>query len=168
MPKYSLIDGATFGWSQEKQSEVTIKDYVHNGQHCESGLAYNSALNTATCTSTTKIMFDEKETVYPYKCDPTYPHTNCKIMFNIDPANAGYATNELSFVNTDCRCSLSSLGGGFCQDVIGTEVYKKYAKQMNHIYNMSECHTLDRDDIRSQRDSCGVGAVDEEWRFAVD
>lgn len=32
----------------------------------------------------------------------------------------------------------------------------------------SKCHTLDRNDVRAQRDLCGIGTMDEEWHFAVD
>lgn len=92
-------------------------------------------------------MFNDEETEYPYKCDPTYPEKNCKIMFNIDPISSNYTKGQLSYVNTNCRCSLSSLGGGYCQDVVGTGVYKKYVEQMNYIYKQSSCHTLDRENL---------------------
>jgi len=32
----------------------------------------------------------------------------------------------------------------------------------------SNCHTLDRNDLRAQKDPCGIGTDNEEWRFAVD
>lgn len=38
---------------------------------------------------------------------------------------------------------------------------------MYYVLENSNCHTLDRHDIRSQRDLCGIGTEDEEWRFAV-
>jgi len=52
--------------------------------------------------------------------------------------------------------------------VVGTDVYKRYVEQMKYIYNQSNCHTLDRDNLQAQRDSCGVQFKNEEWRFAVD
>jgi hypothetical protein len=70
MKKFSKADGTTFGWKQEK-SKISIQDYMKNGLYCESGLAYNSANNTAKCTSTTQLTWDNKPTVYPYTCDPT-------------------------------------------------------------------------------------------------
>ena len=36
------------------------------------------------------------------------------------------------------------------------------------LYLASKCHTLDREDMRAQRDSCGIGDYTDEWRFAVD
>ena len=57
---------------------------------------------------------------------------------------------------------------GHCKDVIGTDPYIKYARQMYYMLSNSNCHTLDRTDIRAQRDLCGIGVLDEEWRFAVD
>jgi len=40
--------------------------------------------------------------------------------------------------------------------VVGTGIFKKYVEQMNYIYKMSLCHTLDRDNLQAQRDACGV------------
>ena len=57
---------------------------------------------------------------------------------------------------------------GYCKDVIGTDAYRKFARQLYYILENSNCHTLDRSDLRAQRDVCGVGVRDEEWRFAVD
>jgi hypothetical protein len=51
--------------------------------------------------------------------------------------------------------------------VIGTDPYIKYARQMYYVLSNSNCHTLDRYDIRTQRDMCGIGVDDEEWHFAV-
>lgn len=33
--------------------------------------------------------------------------------------------------------------------------------------SQSKCHTLDRDNIRAQKDSCGLG-LSNEWNLAVD
>ncbi len=39
---------------------------------------------------------------------------------------------------------------------------------MLYVLQNSNCHTLDRNNIKAQRDLCGIGVADEEWRFAVD
>jgi len=36
------------------------------------------------------------------------------------------------------------------------------------VLEKSKCHTLDRNNLRAQRDGCGIGIDNEEWRFAVD
>ena len=69
-----------------------------------------------------------------------------------------------------CRCSLDPLGSdkGFCESVIGTDIYAKAVSAKKLLYEKSECHTLDREDMRAQRDICGIGGWTDEWRFAVD
>ena len=57
---------------------------------------------------------------------------------------------------------------GFCESVIGTEIYAKAVRAKKLLYTSSKCHTLDREDMRAQRDECGIGAYTDEWRFAVD
>jgi hypothetical protein len=37
---------------------------------------------------------------------------------------------------------------------------------MRKLLETSKCHTLDRNDLRAQRDSCGLGLTDE-WKLAV-
>ena len=37
-----------------------------------------------------------------------------------------------------------------------------------HVLDNSSCHTLDRANLRAQKDICGIGKSNEEWRFAVD
>lgn len=90
MAKYKASDNSTFGWYSSPANKNSIDDYKRNGLFCESGLAYNSALNKATCTSATTMMFDDAETVYPYKCDPTDPAKDCSITFKIAPENEAY------------------------------------------------------------------------------
>jgi hypothetical protein len=55
-------------------------------------------------------------------------------MFDIDPSDVKYAIGPKSYVETPCRCSLSSTGGGFCQDIFGTLEYKNYIQQMKYLY----------------------------------
>ena len=60
------------------------------------------------------MIFDGKESIYPYKCDPANPDKKCQIKFNMNPNSAKYSTGQLSLISSDCKCSLSSQGGGFC------------------------------------------------------
>ena len=57
---------------------------------------------------------------------------------------------------------------GYCSSVIGTEFYKKAMRANKLILEKSKCHTLDRDNIRAQKDGCGIGLDTEEWEYAVD
>lgn len=52
--------------------------------------------------------------------------------------------------------------------MVGTDTYKKYTDKMNNIYNQSNCHTLDRDNLQAQRDLCGVNSITDDWKLAVD
>jgi len=56
---------------------------------------------------------------------------------------------------------------GFCGSVLGTKIYGQFTQSMVPVLKHSKCHTLDRDDMRAQRDVCGVGHVDE-WTRAVE
>ena len=39
---------------------------------------------------------------------------------------------------------------------------------MKNVLFMSNCHTLDRKNLRAQKDSCGIGTDNDDWRFAID
>ena len=56
---------------------------------------------------------------------------------------------------------------GFCGSVLGTKFYKDAVSAKKSVYENSECHTLDRDDFRAQKDSCGIGEEDEQWELAI-
>lgn len=77
-----------------------------------------------------------------------------------------------------CRCSLYSLtdalatgrpySPGYCASVIGGPEYANAAAQMLNILGSSNCHTLDRADMRIQKASCGLGTEDDTYRLAID
>jgi len=106
-------------------------------------------------------MFDGRQTNAPYNCTATDPNKRCQIVFEEGTANQG---------NLDvlCRCSMSDSQSGFCESVIGTDTFAKAMLSKKTLYEKSDCHTLDRENMRAQREECGVGALDDEWRFAVD
>ena len=57
---------------------------------------------------------------------------------------------------------------GYCSSVIGTEFYRKAVRSKKLVYELSNCHTLDRENFRAQKDECGIGMKTEQWRYAVD
>ena len=57
---------------------------------------------------------------------------------------------------------------GYCGSVLGTDTYQKAVEAKRLIYEESQCHSMDRENMRAQRDICGIGDITDEWRFAVD
>jgi len=57
-------------------------------------------------------------------------------------------------VQTTCKCALDG-DNGFCGSILGTEEYSKALYDMKNILGKSECHTLDRYNMRTQKDTCG-------------
>jgi hypothetical protein len=39
---------------------------------------------------------------------------------------------------------------------------------MANVLSSSSCHTLDRNNMRAQKDLCGIGVSSDSWRMAVD
>merc|ERR1711957_694962 len=127
-----------------------LEDYRRNGMYCVTGLAYNSAENEATCVDTSEVVFRDQVLDNPYKCDPTHPEERCYIKFDTshsEPAWIDLGKNDRISVN--CSCGLEDESSGYCKDVIGTDPYIKYARQMYYTLSNSNCHTLDRTDIRA-------------------
>lgn len=120
---YSQEVGTTFGWKGGKQ----LPDYTQNGKFCKSGLAFQVASGQAQCTQTNKIMFDSQELASPYACTATDPNKRCKIVFEAD-------TPKEDYVDVLCRCSLSDQSSGFCESVIGTEIYEKASRGKKLLY----------------------------------
>mgnify|MGYP003331206010 CR=1 FL=1 len=84
MSMYSGKDFATFGWAfTGKDQAYSKEDYIQNGKFCESGLAYNSSLNEAKCTSTVIVNHGDSEVAIsdPYLCSPMNPNDKCKLKF---------------------------------------------------------------------------------------
>ena len=50
----------------------------------------------------------------------------------------------------------------------GTEEFKLASAAYRDILDASNCHTLDREDMRAQRDVCGIGTSNDQWRYAVE
>jgi hypothetical protein len=46
---------------------------------------------------------------------------------------------------------------GFCGSIIGTDYYTNAISALLNVLQASNCHTLDRKDMRAQKDGCGIG-----------
>jgi hypothetical protein len=163
LPLYSQDDGTIFGWYQlstvngAASSTVTLDDYTINGKYCASGLAYPISDNSAKCTSMKTVTFGSSSTPldFPYACDPTNYNNKCHINFNVDSDDSTYAAaGNRAFVQVPCRCSL---GGpkdpmGFCQSILGSDTYAEAVAELSNVLGSSSCHTLDRNDMRAQKD----------------
>lgn len=166
MAVYSAVEGTKFGWSSADTLQPEIEDFKRNGRFCKSGLAYHSGDGEATCAKTSSIEFQSKTLNDPYKCSPQNPDDKCKILFDIPVSEQPFTDNgSRAFVETQCRCALTDQLTGFCDEVIGTLPYESYTQQKRLTLERSQCHTLDRDDLLAQKDSCGRAS---DWRLLVD
>jgi len=52
--------------------------------------------------------------------------------------------------------------------VIGGSEYTQAMNEVQNVLSSSNCHTLDRNNFRAQKDSCGIGIASDRWRLAVD
>lgn len=178
LPMYSQGDGTIFGWSRvsydnpnKTNYNLTFDDYQMNGKYCQSGLAYPFNATHAKCTSMSSMMYKNDSLDAPYKCDPTDFVNKCRIKFNIDSDDATYTSiSNRGYVEVPCKCSLGGPNDspGFCSSVLGSDVYADAVAQLSNVLSSSGCHTLDRNDMRAQKDGCGIGVVSDSWRFAVD
>lgn len=57
---------------------------------------------------------------------------------------------------------------GYCGSIIGTTEYKLYTDAIRLVYNSSDCHTLDRENLGAQNEGCGIGTDTEQWRYAIE
>ena len=50
---------------------------------------------------------------------------------------------------------------GYCSKLLGHTIYRNAMSALKRVLENSECHTLDRHNMRAQRDSCGISDKDE-------
>lgn len=50
---------------------------------------------------------------------------------------------------------------GYCSKLLGTTIYKTAMESWKNVLDDSQCHTLDRNNLRAQRDSCGLNDADK-------
>lgn len=73
-----------------------------------------------------------------YACDPTNSTSICKIYFD-----------KSRYFEVQCKCSLNSAEEGFCDSIIGTSDYQNDLILIKYMHEMSQCHTLDRNNYRA-------------------
>ena len=107
-----------------------------------------------------------------FSCNPLDPAKKVTIEFEIKPRDVqDVGSGRRSKVTIDCKCAMdaSDTALGYPETIVGTELYSRALAAEKMLMSRANCHTMDRDNIRAQRDeSCGVGMVTEEWRYAVD
>ena len=107
----------------------------------------------AKCAKTEKILFTtdsgDEELESPYACTATDPNKRCKIVFDLGETAGVKDTPKESYVDVLCKCSLKDASSGYCESVIGTEIYEKAMRAKKLLYKTSNCHTLDRDSMRA-------------------
>lgn len=140
MEIYNAEVGTKFGWESAKEDTDSpdLEDYRRNGQYCLTGLAYNSALNEATCVATSSVEFKSssdptsdppKKLEAPYPCNPEHPQDRCHIKFDTSASTSQWlSVGQRDKISVNCSCSLSDETTGYCKDVIGTDPYVKYAR----------------------------------------
>eukprot|EP00347_Sterkiella_histriomuscorum_P013616 403364037 len=194
LPLYSQVEGVLFGWSRVNQDQtdtlnLVFADFEQNGKFCQSGLAHPVDDTTARCgvivkatglmnvtNSDTKFTTQVEMTLNDsYACSPVNQTVPCKLRVDnssLTAAQLTYASKgKRSFVEVPCKCDLSSSivnVTGYCGSVIGTSIYTNAVAAKLNVLQKSKCHTLDRADMRAQKDPCGIGTNNEEWRFAVE
>ena len=78
-----------------------------------------------------------------------------------------------TFVSNPCRCSLlqdyEAGNIGYCSSMLGTLNYSRSVASMAAMMGRSECHTMDRFNLRAQKDKkCGIGYYSDEFRMTID
>ena len=174
MQMYSQPENTLFGWlqvSSTDNSRVVLQDYEKNGKYCESGLAYPINDTAARCTSMNSMRYKGAVIPEPFPCDPTSLGVPCQIQFNINENDKTYtAVGTRGYVNVPCKCSFGGINDppGFCSSIIGHEKYQTAVKELANVLSASKCHSLDRDNMRAQKDGCGIGTESDRWRMAID
>lgn len=71
-----------------------------------------------------------------------------------DPAASETSKVYKDFL-VDCGCAMDG-NNGFCSQILGTSYYRSAMEALKRVLEESNCHTLDRYDLRAQRDDCGI------------
>ena len=169
LPLYSQEVGTSMGWYSSSFTNITYEDYEINGRYCKSGLAFpvnetaNLKNNTngskelilGNCTATDRVFYTGKNVTWPYSCNPYNQTAKCLLFYNASAPNDALVLEQKSF-SVRCNCALNG-NDGYCSKLLGTTKYKDAMAKRKTVLEASECHTLDRNNFRSQRDTCGIG-----------
>lgn len=138
------------GWYSESPTNFTYSDFEINGRYCKSGLAFpvpGSNSTQGNCTATDRIYYVNQSIKYPYQCDPTNQTNRCVLVYNASAPNDAI---ELPTKNFSVRCNCDLTGnGGYCSKILGTAFYKDAVSKLKTVLEASECHTLDRNNLRA-------------------
>lgn len=155
--------------------QPTLDDFTVNGKYCKSGLAYPISDDEGRCTTFSHMTFDGvKLTNSSNPCDPSDQEKKCRLFYQVrddDKSSEAYRKEgSRLYVENDCKCALDGrVNGGYCQSMLGTELYQRAVEAHAYMLSQSKCHTRDRYNMRAQRDTkCGIGKDSDEFRFAID
>lgn len=144
------------GWkSDNPQSNLTVEDYIQNGKYCKSGLAFPITEFIGNCSATDRIVYNNTNVTAPYECNPTNQFQRCWLFYNYSAPNDAITLPQRNF-SVRCNCALDG-NKGYCSNIVGTLEYREAVSKLKTVLEVSECHTLDRDNFRAQRDVCGIG-----------
>ena len=96
----------------------------------------------------------------PFECDASNTKVQCNIIFDTSFGSNDYTkVGSRGYVQVPCKCSL---GGpkdkqGFCSSIIGHDIYQTAVAELANVLSSSNCHTRDRNNMRAQKDGCGIG-----------
>jgi hypothetical protein len=80
----------------------------------------------------------------PYQCSVANPANTCRYYFSI---------NE--YITQQCQCGFDPTIG-YCPYPAQTEL-TKYISSLKKVLQASNCHSLDRYNLRAQSETCGMG-----------
>eukprot|EP00347_Sterkiella_histriomuscorum_P000911 403374054 len=172
MPVYSQEDGTSFGWFSNgitKTSSfrsISLEDYKRNGQYCKSGFAFPllpTSITQANCTSVEKIMYQlgsQKLQLFQensFNCSVTNQTNKCELNFLAEYPNPSKNASQRKYQDflVECGCAMDG-NNGYCSQVLGTDIYRNAVQALRQVLQESACHTLDRNDFKAQRDTCGI------------
>ena len=125
----------TFGWRYVDTNDGMINALV-NGQYCQSGFAVYIGSYTAMCSSIKKISSDFGVVASPYKCSVANPSNTCRYY---------YTTND--YLTQQCQCGFDDTIG-YCP-YPGQDELTKYINSIFKVMTVSNCHSLDRYNLRA-------------------
>ena len=134
---------------------LTYDDFEVNGRYCKTGLAFPVSNNAGNCTGVQRIEFNNMTIVDPYPCNPMNQSRKCHLVYNASEPNDAIPAVEQSF-NVPCGCALDG-NDGYCSKILGTPFYITAMENLKKVLEYSNCHTLDRHNMRAQGDTCGIG-----------
>ncbi|TNV73756.1 hypothetical protein FGO68_gene11125 [Halteria grandinella] len=143
MQLYAKPINATFGWRYVDPTDDMTNALI-NGQACATGFAIYTGSFQARCTPILKIASDFGTVPAPYACSVANPSNTCR-----------YYYSELEYLTQDCQCGFDPTIG-YCP-YPGQEELSKHINAQFKVLNVSNCHTLDRFNLRAQAETCGMG-----------